>query len=168
MSPWVQAPGGFAAACTDLLPQHEKDLLQWCCLVRGGTLIACYLRVRAVGVWVGACQHKGVAGWAAARHPAGAAARTSTHPLPSFLPLSCPGTQDVVSVLQLHDWQSGTLKAPVPMPGIGSVGGFSGSHKHTEWFFSFTSYTEPVGGWVGGQVGWVVRLGGWVVRLGFF
>lgn len=43
--------------------------------------------------------------------------------------------------------------APVPptfvpclQPGIGSVGGFSGNHKSTEWFFSFTSFTEPVSG----------------------
>ena len=49
-----------------------------------------------------------------------------------------------MAVLQLHSWESGALVKPVSMPGIGSVGGFSGNHKHTEWFFSFTSFTEPV------------------------
>lgn len=88
------AAGTFAAGCTDLLPQHEKDLLQWTSLLKGGTLVACYLR-------------------------------------------------DVVSVLQLHSWEDGSLTKAVAMPGIGSVGGFSGSHKHTQWFFSFTSFTEP-------------------------
>lgn len=27
-------PGGFAASCADLIPQHERDLLQWCSLVK--------------------------------------------------------------------------------------------------------------------------------------
>lgn len=35
---------------------------------------------------------------------------------------------------------------PLEMPGLGSVSGFSGSHKHTEIFFTFTGFTEPVGG----------------------
>lgn len=91
----ASAGGDFAASCSDLLPQHVKDLLQWCCLLKGGTLVACYLR-------------------------------------------------DVRAALQLHSWESGALVKPVSMPGIGSVGGFSGNHKHTEWFFSFTSFTEPV------------------------
>lgn len=90
----MAAAGSFLDSCTDLLPQHDKDLLQWCCLLKGGTLVACYMR-------------------------------------------------DVVSALQLHSWESGELIKPVAMPGIGSVGGFSGNHKGTEWFFSFTSFTEP-------------------------
>lgn len=32
---------------------------------------------------------------------------------------------------------------PLEMPGLGSVSGFSGSHKHTEIFFTFTGFTEP-------------------------
>ncbi|KAL4854888.1 Prolyl endopeptidase [Chlorella vulgaris] len=88
------AAGNFAASCSDLLPQHDKDLLQWASLIKGGTLLACYLR-------------------------------------------------DVVTALQLHSWDSGSLIKPVAMPGIGSVGGFSGNHKSTECFFSFTSFTEP-------------------------
>jgi prolyl oligopeptidase len=78
----MRAAGAFAASCRDVLPQHERDLLQWCCLVKGGTLVACYLR-------------------------------------------------DVAAALQLHSWSDGALLKAVPMPGIGSVGGFSGSHKHT-------------------------------------
>jgi hypothetical protein len=76
------AAGNFAASCSDLLPQHDKDLLQWASLIKGGTLLACYLR-------------------------------------------------DVVTALQLHSWDSGSLIKPVAMPGIGSVGGFSGNHKST-------------------------------------
>lgn len=86
----MAAAGSFAASCSDLLPQHDKDLLQWCSLVKGGTLVACFLR-------------------------------------------------DVVSVLQLHRWASGALIKPLAMPGIGSVSGFSGNHKHT-------------GGWTAGGV----------------
>lgn len=41
---------------------------------------------------------------------------------------------------------------PVEMPGLGSVSGFSGSHKYTEIFFTFTGFTEPVGGFVGEAV----------------
>lgn len=31
----------------------------------------------------------------------------------------------------------------LPLPGIGSVSGFSGKRKHSEAFFKFTSFTEP-------------------------
>jgi hypothetical protein len=40
----ISAAGAFASSCTDLLPQHDRDLLQWCCLVKGGTLVVSYLR----------------------------------------------------------------------------------------------------------------------------
>ena len=31
----------------------------------------------------------------------------------------------------------------LPLPGVGSVSGFSGSRKETELFFSFQSFAEP-------------------------
>lgn len=31
----------------------------------------------------------------------------------------------------------------LPLPGVGSVSGFSGSRKETELFFSYTSFAEP-------------------------
>jgi prolyl oligopeptidase len=31
----------------------------------------------------------------------------------------------------------------LPLPGIGSVNGFSGQRKHSQAFFKFTSFTEP-------------------------
>ena len=78
------AGGGFPASCRDLLPQHDRDLLQWCCLLQGGTMVTAYLR-------------------------------------------------DVVSRLQLRRWADGSLVKELSMPGLGSVAGFSGTHKHTEW-----------------------------------
>lgn len=50
--------------------------------------------------------------------------------------------RDVKSVLQLRDFASGQLTQELPLPGIGSIG-FSGSHHHSEFFFSFTSFTDP-------------------------
>jgi prolyl oligopeptidase PreP (S9A serine peptidase family) len=38
---------------------------------------------------------------------------------------------------------SGDLRSVLPLPGIGSVNGFSGQRKHSQAFFKFTSFTEP-------------------------
>ena len=88
------ASAGPPATWPDLLPQHDKDLLQWVAPLKGGTLATCYLR-------------------------------------------------DVASALQLRRADDGTLLRELPMPGIGSVGGFSGNHRHSEFFFSFVGFTEP-------------------------
>lgn len=77
-----------------VIEQHPKDLLQWCALLAGGVMAACYL-------------------------------------------------SDVKSQLQLCDFASGAVIEALSMPGIGSVGGFSGNHKSSEFFFSFTGFTEP-------------------------
>lgn len=37
----------------------------------------------------------------------------------------------------------GNLRSVLPLPGIGSVNGFSGQRKHSQAFFKFTSFTEP-------------------------
>ena len=37
----------------------------------------------------------------------------------------------------------GSLRTMLPLPGIGSVNGFSGQRKHSQAFFKFTSFTEP-------------------------
>ncbi len=47
--------------------------------------------------------------------------------------------RDVAAVLQLRRLASGELLRELPLPGLGSVGGFSGDRKGTEFFFSYTS-----------------------------
>ena len=51
--------------------------------------------------------------------------------------------RDVKGELQLRDFATGALVAELPMPGVGSVGGFSGSRKRPEFFFSLTGFTDP-------------------------
>ena len=51
--------------------------------------------------------------------------------------------EDVKSVLQLRKFSTGEVVKELPLPGIGSVAGFSGDHKYSEFFFSFTGFTEP-------------------------
>ena len=51
--------------------------------------------------------------------------------------------KDVKSTLQLRNFSSGDVIKELSLPGIGSVGGFSGSRKFTEFFYSFTGFTEP-------------------------
>jgi prolyl oligopeptidase len=51
--------------------------------------------------------------------------------------------KDVKSSLQLRKFSTGEVIKELELPGIGSVGGFSGSRKQSEFFFSFTSFTEP-------------------------
>lgn len=51
--------------------------------------------------------------------------------------------RDVRGTLALHRLTDGHLVQEFPLPGIGSIGGFSGSRKGTEFFFSFQSFVEP-------------------------
>lgn len=51
--------------------------------------------------------------------------------------------RDVKSALSRHKLSTGELVQEFELPGIGSVGGFSGTRKSKEMFFSFTSFTEP-------------------------
>jgi len=46
------------------------------------------------------------------------------------------------SLIQIHD-MDGKKLADFPLPGIGSVSGFSGKKDENEAFYSFTSYTRP-------------------------
>ena len=55
-----------------------------------------------------------------------------------------------VAVIQTNAYEKarihaldGTVERDVPLPGIGTVGGFSGRRAHQEGFFAFTSYTTP-------------------------
>ena len=57
----------------------------------------------------------------------------------------CRYLRDVCGLLQLHSLSSGALVRALPLPGVGSVSGFSGSRKETELFFSFQSFAEPGG-----------------------
>jgi prolyl oligopeptidase len=50
--------------------------------------------------------------------------------------------QDARSVVKLFDLQ-GQLVKLIPLPGIGSVGGFDGKRSDVETFFSFTGFTVP-------------------------
>ncbi|KAG7670094.1 putative Prolyl endopeptidase [Nannochloris sp. 'desiccata'] len=55
----------------------------------------------------------------------------------------CCYMKDVKSSLQLRKFSTGEIIKELQLPGIGSVGGFSGSRKFSEFFFSFTGFTEP-------------------------
>lgn len=57
-----------------------------------------------------------------------------------LLPSLCPPVQ---AKLQLRRFLDGALSKELELPGIGSIGGFSGSHKQSEMFFTFTGFTEP-------------------------
>ncbi|MEY3276940.1 MAG: hypothetical protein RL153_2208, partial [Verrucomicrobiota bacterium] len=50
--------------------------------------------------------------------------------------------KDARSVVQQHQL-NGTLEREIPLPGIGSAGGFGGRREDKETFFSFTGYTIP-------------------------
>mmetsp|Transcript_25826 Transcript_25826/g.72321 ORF Transcript_25826/g.72321 Transcript_25826/m.72321 type:complete len:814 (-) Transcript_25826:260-2701(-) len=51
--------------------------------------------------------------------------------------------RDVSSVLQLRSLASGALKEELQLPSLGSIQGFAGRRKDSEFFFSFTSLVEP-------------------------
>ena len=51
--------------------------------------------------------------------------------------------RDVRSLLELRRLTSGDLISVLPLPGIGSVAGFSARRQDSEAFFTFTSFTEP-------------------------
>ena len=50
---------------------------------------------------------------------------------------------NVASQLELRDASTGQLRQSIPMPGLGSVAGFSGRREDTRLFFKFTGFTEP-------------------------
>lgn len=50
--------------------------------------------------------------------------------------------QDAHSCVRIFDLQ-GNFQQEVPLPGLGSVGGFAGQPTDTETFYSFTSFTRP-------------------------
>ena len=50
---------------------------------------------------------------------------------------------DVAARVQLHSLSSGALMRDIPLPGLGSIRGFSGRHKDTELFLSYTDFTDP-------------------------
>ncbi|GAC1407340.1 MAG: prolyl oligopeptidase family serine peptidase [Candidatus Velthaea sp.] len=49
---------------------------------------------------------------------------------------------DAHSLVDIYDLE-GTLLREIPLPGLGSAGGFTGKRDDRETFFSFTSYTMP-------------------------
>ncbi|KAL6754676.1 prolyl oligopeptidase [Haematococcus lacustris] len=51
--------------------------------------------------------------------------------------------RDVRGALQLRSLASGSLRKEFELPGLGSITGFSGERKDSEFFFSFTSFVEP-------------------------
>lgn len=50
---------------------------------------------------------------------------------------------DASSQLQLHSLASGKEEQRVDLPGIGTVTQFAGRREDSEFFFAFSSYTEP-------------------------
>lgn len=77
----------------ELIPQHEKDVLEWAAAVKGDNMVLCYLK-------------------------------------------------DCANVLELRSLETGRLKTPITLPGIGSIGSFTGKRKLSQFFFSFSSFTE--------------------------
>lgn len=49
---------------------------------------------------------------------------------------------DARSLVLVYDLE-GTLVRELPLPGLGSVGGFTGKRSDPQTFFSYTSYTQP-------------------------
>jgi len=56
--------------------------------------------------------------------------------------LVCAGLRDAMSVVTLHDL-NGRSQGEVPLPGPGSVAGFSGRRSDRETFYSFRSFSTP-------------------------
>lgn len=50
---------------------------------------------------------------------------------------------DVASKLQIHSLATGSQQRQVPLPAIGSITNFGGHREDSEFFFSFSSFTEP-------------------------
>ena len=50
---------------------------------------------------------------------------------------------NVASKLELRSLRSGALRQEIPLPGVGSVRGFSGRREDSEMFFSYSSFTDP-------------------------
>ncbi|MBL8866565.1 MAG: S9 family peptidase [Gemmataceae bacterium] len=50
--------------------------------------------------------------------------------------------KDAKTVVKIHDL-AGKFVRDLPLPGIGSAGGFGGKRTETETFYTFTSYTTP-------------------------
>ena len=50
---------------------------------------------------------------------------------------------DAASRLQIHSLATGKQEQQVPLPGIGTVTQFAGRREDSEFFFAFSSYTEP-------------------------
>ena len=50
---------------------------------------------------------------------------------------------DVASKLQIHSLATGSKQRNIPLPGIGSITSFGGRREDSEFFFSFSSFTEP-------------------------
>ncbi len=50
--------------------------------------------------------------------------------------------KDAKTVVKIHDL-AGAFVRDLPLPGIGSAGGFGGKRAETETFYTFTSYTTP-------------------------
>jgi len=100
--------------------------------------------------------------------PAGAVAAAGTAPPPAEAPALAvreilqqgPGTEVLTSVTMVADrfvavWQTdaheqvkvhgldGRLESEIGLPGLGTVGGFTGRRAHAEGFYAFTSFTYP-------------------------
>ena len=61
--------------------------------------------------------------------------------MPAPLPPHFPSA--VQAKLQLRSFADGALRKELELPGPGSIGGFSGNHRHSDMFFTFTGFTEP-------------------------
>lgn len=72
---------------------------------------------------------------------------------PALCPLNHhPCCTRLPAAMQLRVRTTGEVTAELPLPGLGSVGGVSGSRKSAEFFFAFTSARGRRGGRGGGRV----------------
>lgn len=137
-------------AWRDVIPQHPRDLLQWACLHKGGVLSVCYLhdvQVRPAGC----IALLALTALVVAPAAVGMLSQALTQSCPLRCPvLNCSGCALFSSTppplqakLQLRNFADGSLRKDLPLPGVGSIGGFSGNYKHSEMLFTFVGFTEP-------------------------
>lgn len=100
-----------------LIPEHERDVLDWCACVNQDKLVVCYLRDVKVRENT--------------KH-------TSSLKITWFQYLLTLAQ----SVLCLHQLSDGSFVKNFPLE-MGSITGYSGKRKDTEIFYGFVSFLSP-------------------------
>jgi hypothetical protein len=120
------------------VPHHPKDLLQSAVALKGDNLALRYLRDVRGALALHRC------GEGAARAPPRRGVRLAMHGVAESQALCASRHLTRPLALDPHPTlltrlSDGALVQEFQLPGIGSIGGFSGSRKGTEFFYSFQS-----------------------------